>query len=119
MYLRRWRIDYERNFIVFISRSVDYRDIPETCEHVRVYDYLSQLVIKPHGNSFYGTGFDYILTYFDDPRASFPSPAYSWMASRGVPDFVEKLHQASIVLSKEKGHEWLELSKRDVAVRAR
>ena len=28
-------------------------------------------------------GFDYILTYYDDPQAVFPSPAYNWMARTG------------------------------------
>lgn len=70
----------------------------ETQDNVRVYDYVSQMVIKPHDESFYDYGFDYMLTYFDDPRASFPSPAYNWMASRGVPEFVETLHQAALKL---------------------
>ena len=99
IFIRRSRIDYDRKFIVTVSRSVPYPNIPENDEHVRVYDYMSQMVIRPHLDNFYEYGFDYMLTYFDDPRASFPSPAYNWMASRGVPDFVEKLHQAALRLS--------------------
>ncbi|KAI2801638.1 hypothetical protein RDWZM_000853 [Blomia tropicalis] len=102
IYIRRTKIDHDRKFIVCISRSVDYPNIPENDEHVRVYDYTSQMVIRPHHDNFYKYGFDYMLTYFDDPRASFPSPAYNWMASRGVPDFVEKLHQAALRLSRRK-----------------
>ena len=33
---------------------------------------------------FLKNGFDYVLTYFDDPKAMFPGPAYSWMATSGV-----------------------------------
>lgn len=78
-------------------------EIAETSENVRVHDYVSQMIIKPHsGNNFMQPGFDYMLTYFDNPRASFPSPAYNWMASRGVPDFVEQLHQAAIKLTRTK-----------------
>lgn len=90
----------ENRFIILVSRSVPYDKIPESDEQVRVYDYMSQMVIRPHeGQDFDQNGFDYMLTYFDDPRASFPSPAYNWMACRGVPDFVEKLHQAALRLS--------------------
>jgi len=28
-------------------------------------------------------GFDYVLTYYDDPKAAFPSFAYNWMATTG------------------------------------
>jgi len=48
-------------------------------------------------------GFDYILTYCDDPQACFPTPAYNWMASSGVPEFVNKLHQAAKVLHEDGG----------------
>ena len=102
LFIRRSRVDYDRNFIVLVSKSVPFKHIPETDEHVRVYDYMSQMVIRPHQNNFFESGFDYMLTYFDDPRASFPSPAYNWMASRGVPDFVDKLHQAALRLSLSK-----------------
>lgn len=33
---------------------------------------------------FLQNGFDYVLTYFDDPQAAFPAPAYNWMASSGI-----------------------------------
>lgn len=111
LFLRRSRVDYARSTIATVSRSVPYPEIPETDEHVRVYDYISQMVIRPHstttsesgntnegGGDFHALGFDYLLTYFDDTRAAFPSAAYNWMASRGVPDFVEKLHQAALHL---------------------
>lgn len=95
LYIRRSIIDFRRNFIVLISRSVTNSNIAECNEHVRVYDYMSHMVIKPY-ESFDKPGFEFMLTYFDDARASFPSPAYAWMAARGVPDFVEKLHQAAL-----------------------
>ncbi len=97
VYLRRSRIDVNQNVMVLVSKSIEHPLLPETSEHVRVYDYSSQMVIKPH-KTFDDCGFDYMLTYFDNPRAAFPSPAYNWMASSGVPDFVEKLHLAAIKL---------------------
>lgn len=97
VYLRRSRIDVNKNLMVLVSKSIKHPKLPETSDHVRVFDYSSQMVIKPH-KTFDDCGFDYMLTYFDDPRAAFPSPAYNWMASCGVPDFVEKLHLAAIQL---------------------
>lgn len=87
---------------MILSRSVPVPQIDESGEFVRVHDYMSQMIIKPHDDDFFKCGFDFMLTYFDDPRASFPSPAYNWMASRGVPDFVEKLHRAAKKLSDTK-----------------
>nr|XP_027201019.1 stAR-related lipid transfer protein 7, mitochondrial-like [Dermatophagoides pteronyssinus] len=102
LYIRRSIVDFHRNFIVLISRSVrNSSNIIESNEQVRVYDYMSQMVIKPH-KTFDKPGFEFMLTYFDDPRASFPSPAYAWMAARGVPDFVEKLHQVALKFADEK-----------------
>lgn len=44
---------------------------------------------------FLQNGFDYLLTYYDDPQSSFPSPVYAWMAASGVHDYVDKLHKAT------------------------
>ncbi|XP_046912253.2 stAR-related lipid transfer protein 7, mitochondrial [Dermatophagoides farinae] len=101
LYIRRSIIDFQRNFIVLISRSVTNSNITESQEQVRVYNYMSHMVIRPY-ESFDKPGFEFMLTYFDDPRASFPSPAYAWMAARGVPEFVEKLHQAALKFANEK-----------------
>ena len=97
VYLRRSRVDVQQKVMVLISKSIEHPNIPENPQHVRVMSYSSQMVIKPH-TSFDECGFDYLLTYFDDPRAAFPLPAYNWMASYGVTDFLEKLHSAALQL---------------------
>ncbi|CAG2103060.1 unnamed protein product [Medioppia subpectinata] len=103
VYLRRARIDIKQNLMVLVSKAIEFPKLPETTQHVRVVDYSSQMVIKPH-TSFDECGFDYLLTYFDDPRAAFPSPAYNWMAVSGVPDFVQKLHSAALQLYTSNNH---------------
>nr|KAG5692267.1 hypothetical protein BaRGS_007175 [Batillaria attramentaria] len=45
-------------------------------------------------------GFDYYLTYFDDPQTQLPSVCYNWLASTGVPEFVERLHTASKLMQE-------------------
>ncbi|RWS24412.1 hypothetical protein B4U80_03572 [Leptotrombidium deliense] len=98
-YVRRAVIDKQNNVMVFVSRAVNHPNCPVSDSYVRVEEYTSRMVIKPH-RSFDDNGFDYVLTYFDDPKSAFPSPAYNWMACSGVPQFVERVHQAAVHLHK-------------------
>lgn len=99
VYARRYKVDTENKLMILSSSSINHPCCPLDSSYVRVTNYTSKMVIKPH-NNFYENGFDYVLTYSDDPQAAFPSFAYSWMASKGVPDFLEKLHQAAQKLHK-------------------
>ncbi|XP_076367592.1 stAR-related lipid transfer protein 7, mitochondrial-like [Tachypleus tridentatus] len=100
VYIRRAVVDLLSNVMVLVSRAVDHPDCPESRKCVRVKSYSSKLIIRPYA-SFDENGFDYVLTYFDDPKAIFPSPAYNWIASTGVPDFVKKLHDAAKRLQQQ------------------
>ncbi|ESO90245.1 hypothetical protein LOTGIDRAFT_84508, partial [Lottia gigantea] len=100
LYVRRYKEDTKRNVLVVNAKAIEHQDIPITKEYVRVKQYLSQMVIKPH-SSCDENGFDYILTYFDDPQSAFPSFCYNWLASSGVPDFVERLHKSAINMNKK------------------
>lgn len=97
VYVRRYMVDDDNKLMVFVSRSTEHPEVPVHSSYVRVHTYKSQMVIRPH-DSFDDNGFDYVLTYFDDPHAIFPGPAYNWMAASGVPDFVKKLHNAAKAL---------------------
>ncbi|XP_055946134.1 stAR-related lipid transfer protein 7, mitochondrial-like isoform X2 [Argiope bruennichi] len=100
VYIRRAVISPETNTMVLVSRATDHPACPVNNKYVRVTEYSSRMVIRPH-RTYDDNGFDYVLTYFDDPQAAFPTPAYNWMASSGVPDFVEKLHNAARELHKQ------------------
>ncbi|XP_010876050.1 stAR-related lipid transfer protein 7, mitochondrial [Esox lucius] len=95
VYVRRYSVDVENNLMVLISRAVQHPEVPETQEYVRVHSYQSKMVIRPH-TSFDENGFDYLLTYSDDPQTAFPRYCVSWMVSSGMPDFLEKLHAAAL-----------------------
>ena len=69
---------------------------------MRVHRYMSNMVIKPH-KSFEEAGLDYVLTYYDDPQATIPSVAMSWMTATGVPKFTEDLRQATLNFVNAKG----------------
>lgn len=94
VYIRRAFVDDQRNVMVIMSRSTHHPACPPINECVRVTKYTSHMVIRPHRN-IDEDGFDFLLSYYDDPRSSFPGPIYSWMAASGVPDFIEKLHCAA------------------------
>ncbi|MCJ8742742.1 hypothetical protein PDJAM_G00085970 [Pangasius djambal] len=101
VYVRRYEVDVENNLMVLVSRAVKHPGVPETQEFVRVHSYRSRMVIRPH-KSFDENGFDYLLTYSDDPQTVFPRYCLSWMVSSGMPDFLEKLHTAAL---RAKNHE--------------
>lgn len=102
VYVRRALVDSKKKIMVIVSRSTDHPCCPITDKYVRVNTYMSNMVIRPHGNSFDENGFDYILTYHDDPQANFPTFAYNWMATTGVPDFVQKMHNAARMLHENR-----------------
>ncbi|KAM6976359.1 stAR-related lipid transfer protein 7, mitochondrial [Tautogolabrus adspersus] len=95
VYVRRYDVDVENNLMVLVSRTVQHPRVPETQDFVRVHSYRSQMVIRPH-KSFDENGFDYLLTYSDNPQTVFPRYCVSWMVSSGMPDFLEKLHTAAL-----------------------
>ncbi|XP_004704421.1 stAR-related lipid transfer protein 7, mitochondrial [Echinops telfairi] len=95
VYVRRYSVDPENNVMVLVSRAVEHPSVPESPEFVRVRSYESQMVIRPH-KSFDENGFDYLLTYSDNPQTVFPRYCVSWMVSSGMPDFLEKLHTATL-----------------------
>ncbi|XP_076989874.1 stAR-related lipid transfer protein 7, mitochondrial [Tamandua tetradactyla] len=95
VYVRRYSVDQENNVMVLVSRAVEHPSVPESPEFVRVRSYESQMVIRPH-KSFDENGFDYLLTYSDNPQTVFPRYCVSWMVSSGMPDFLEKLHMATL-----------------------
>ncbi|XP_010005729.1 PREDICTED: stAR-related lipid transfer protein 7, mitochondrial [Chaetura pelagica] len=106
VYVRRYSVDKENNLMVLVSRAVEHPGVPEDPEYVRVRTYESQMVIRPH-KTFDENGFDYLLTYSDNPQTVFPRYCVSWMVSSGMPDFLEKLHAAALKAKK------LELEVRD------
>lgn len=78
-----------------MSQAVNHPGYPVKDNWVRVSTYTSNMVIRPHTSSFDEPGFDYVITYSDDPQTSFPGGFQNWMAQKGVPDFVGKLHDSA------------------------
>lgn len=101
VYSRRYQIDKNRNVMVLSSHAIEHPKCPVDSAHVRVHVYTSSMVIKPH-KQFDDNGFDYVMTYSDDPQATYPSFCYSWLAKTGVPRFVDELHEAAKTLAAKR-----------------
>lgn len=46
----RHLIDLEKNVLLLFNRSVEHPDKPAQSKYVRVTDYMSKMIIKPHGS---------------------------------------------------------------------
>jgi hypothetical protein len=95
VYVRRCKVDTNTSTMIITARATEHPSCPENDSCVRVATYCSQMIIKPH-TTFEENGFDYVMTYCDDPKTNFPPMCYNWMASTGVHEFLEKVHKAAL-----------------------
>ncbi|KAK3095724.1 hypothetical protein FSP39_018097 [Pinctada imbricata] len=93
VYIRRYTIDEDKKVMALVSRAVDHPACPNTDKYVRVTQYESIMVIKPH-TDFNQKGFDYVMTYYDDPQIMFSSQAFKFAKFIGV-NFVDSIHKAA------------------------
>lgn len=92
-------IDLKDRCIVIANCAVtDSASIIPLCEkkYVRVETYRSTMVVRAH-HSFDSKGFDYVLSYFDNPESNIPKYAYNWLINSGGPYYLQQV--ISIVLS--------------------
>jgi len=83
----------DASYLAIISQSVEHEDFPlNESDNVRVVDYTSNMVIVPHNGTLDQPGFDYCLTYADDPKTNFSGSCKKWLAATAVPEFAGKLH---------------------------
>jgi len=106
IFVRRYCIEPTEKLLILISRGVPECDLSsllpknkKAMESVRVTKYKSNMIIIPH-NDFEKPGLDYVMQYYDVNKANIPKMAYKWMASSGLPDYIEKLHKATLQLKK-------------------
>lgn len=92
---RRTMSDEDTKTVVISARAVSHAKCPPCKGYVRVNSYVSHMVFRPHKN-YDEAGFDYLLTYCDDPQIVLPNRLASWVISSAIPDYVEKLHRACL-----------------------
>lgn len=59
------------------------------------------MVIRPI-TTFKQPGLEFILTYYDNPGIKIPKTVTNWVAQRQMPDFLDKLHQATVTYATNK-----------------
>lgn len=94
VYVRRHKVDHKNNLMILTAKSIDHPSYPVTSDYVRVAQYRSQMFIRPH-KSFDEKGFDYVMSYFDDPQLYVPYWAVNKMTISSLPSFVGTLHEAA------------------------
>lgn len=103
VYVRRSTIDKKNNLMTLTARSVDHPSFPVTKDFIRVGDYTSNMLIRPH-KSFDEDGFDYVMSYYDDPQLYVPTWAVNKMTLSSLPSFLETLHKAAKQYVHTKGY---------------
>lgn len=101
VYNRRFFIDRQKNVIIIVNKSVEHPCCPLRPHNQRVQDYWSYMVIKPD-TTFKKPGLEFVLTYYDNPGVSIPPAITSYVAQRQMPDFLDKLHRATIEYAAKK-----------------
>lgn len=81
--------------MVIVNQSTKHPNCPVLPKNQRVNDYWSYMVIKPL-TTFRKTGLEFVLTYFDNPGIVIPPTVTTWVAKTHMPDFLNKLHLATI-----------------------
>lgn len=78
IYTRKASFDPKTQSMYVESKALDedeWPNDPADKSYVRVNTYKSRLSLYAHSD-FDKDGFDYVLTYYDLPKASIPGPAY-------------------------------------------
>ena len=93
--VERKAISQESNANGAGKKKSQYEQPHQQAPYVRVTKYKSNMIIVSHTKDFHQVGLDFYLNYYDDPKARIPNMAYKWMATSGLPDWLNKLHKAA------------------------
>jgi len=106
IFVRRYCIEPKEKLLVLLSRGLDQvpEDLPYDKRNVLVTQYKSNMIIIPY-TDIDKPGIYYVIQYYDVNKAKIPKLAYKWMATSGLPDYVGKLHQATINMRERKENE--------------
>jgi len=89
--------DPETGTYLVLSKSVDHPNCPSKKKTWRVQDYFSVLVVKPHTTSD-KPGLEFCLTGYENPGLQLPESIITYVAVRGMPEFMINLRAACLKL---------------------
>ena len=101
---------------VLYSKSTTHPTAPKKAKNFRVEDYWSVLTVKPT-NGWNEPGLEFSLTAFENPGLRLPSSITTWVAIRGMPEFMNNLRKACLELRKWKKAEECEREPQSKAAR--
>jgi len=97
---REHQMDPESGTFLVLSKSVDHPNCPSKKKTWRVQDYSSVLVIKPHTTSDQ-PGLEFSLTGYENPGLQLPESIITYVAVRGMPEFMMNLRVACLKLREQ------------------
>ena len=86
--------------MLVVSSSIDHAACPSKSKVWRVKDYKSVMSIRPHTTSD-KPGIEFSITGFENPGVQLPGAIITWVAIRGMPEFMMNLREACIKLRKD------------------
>ncbi|XP_023333112.1 uncharacterized protein LOC111704944 isoform X2 [Eurytemora carolleeae] len=93
--VRQYYRDPVSGTTVLISRSTQHTQCPVKRKCLRVEDYNSVLTVKPFTKPDQ-LGIEFCLTGFENPGVQLPESIITWVAIRGMPEFMLNLRNACI-----------------------
>jgi len=97
---REHSVDPATGTMLVSSRSIEHSACPSKRKVWRVQDYESVLTIRPHTTSD-KPGIEFCLTGFENPGVQLPETIITWVAMRGMPEFMMNLREACLKLRKD------------------
>eukprot|EP00096_Caligus_rogercresseyi_P014474 TRINITY_DN6990_c0_g1_i1.p1 TRINITY_DN6990_c0_g1~~TRINITY_DN6990_c0_g1_i1.p1 ORF type:complete len:399 (-),score=66.83 TRINITY_DN6990_c0_g1_i1:308-1378(-) len=97
---RRVRMREDSGRIVVYTEAVDHPDVPRHSKKFRVEDYVSILTIQ--GSDLDTKGLEFTLTAFENPGLSLPTSITTWVAMRGLPQYIQEMRRACL---QKKSHQ--------------
>jgi len=93
--------DQESEMKVMVTRGTDHPGCVKSRSAVRVEEYDSMLVVKPHGRPD-ELGMEFVLTGFENPGVVLPEAIVTLVAIRLMPEFMINLRKTCVKLRSKK-----------------
>ena len=104
---RRSQVYKDDDVAVVYSRTTEHPDAPPRPSNFRVEEYWCSLTIRPtsEGRRWDRDGIEFCLTAYENPGLSLPSSITTWVAMRGMPEFMHNLRVACMELKEWKARQ--------------
>lgn len=97
---RQHHLDPSSGITVMVARSTEHPNCPVSSKTWRVQDYWSVMTVKPYSTPD-KTGIEFSLTAYENPGVRLPEAIITWVAIRGMPEFMENLRASCIKIRKD------------------